>query len=188
MTFQIPTIPRIKRATRTFALLAQIIQISKTHGHEIQITSPAIPVTPTPIGHWDSNWQNKNVQRVDYEATHTTTVKRKEKENFTAKDVTGTHTVIPPAQGATPAPPDSKTKAFTHPGQITTQFHQQSQATTTTTQGHHQHHPVLEALLTSPRQFMTFLDENRQQAKLLEYRKELLATYPSLTERTRKHA
>ena len=90
---------------------------------------------------------------MDYEATHTTTVKRKEKENFTARGVTGTHTVMPLVQGATPAPPDSKTKAITHPSLITTQSHQQSQATittTTTTQGHHQHPPVLEALLTSP--------------------------------------
>ena len=119
----------------------------------MQITSPAIPVTPTPLATGTATGRTRNVQRVDYEATHTTTVKRKEKENFTAKDVTGTHTVIPLVQDATPAPPDSKTKAITHPGQTTTQFHQQSQATittTTTTQGHHQHHPVLEALLTSP--------------------------------------
>ena len=107
-------------------------------------------MTPTPLATGTATDRTKNVQRVDYEATHITTVKRKEKENFTAKDVTGTHTVIPLVQGATPAPPDSKTKAIIHPGQITTQFHQQSQATTTTTQGHHQHHPVLEALLTSP--------------------------------------
>ena len=90
---------------------------------------------------------------VDYEATHTTTVKREGKENFTAKDVTGTHTVIPLVQDVTPAPPGSKTKAIIHPDQSTTQSHQQSQATittTTTAQGHHQHRPVLEALLISP--------------------------------------
>ena len=36
-------------------------------------------------------------------------------------------------------------------------------------------------------QFMTFLDETRQQAKLLEYRKSCWPTYPSLTGKTRKH-
>ena len=87
------------------------------------------------------------------EATHTTTVKRKEKKNFTAKGVTGTHTVMPHVQGnATQAPPGSNTKATIHHGQTTTQFHQQNQTTTitttttTTTQGHHQHPPALEAM------------------------------------------
>ena len=84
-------------------------------------------------------------------------MKRKEKENFTAGGVTGTHTVMPHAQGnATQAPPDSNTKAIIHPGQTTTQFHQQSQittittTTTTTTQGHHQHPPALEATRRLP--------------------------------------
>ena len=77
------------------------------------------------------------------------------------------------------APPGSNTKAIIHPGKTaTTQYHQQSQTTiitTTTTQDHHQHLPVLGALQTSPSSVMTFLDESRQQAKLIEYRKELLA-------------
>ena len=93
-------------------------------------------------------------------ATHTTTVKRKGKENFTARGVTDTHIAMLHVQGnATQAPPGSNTKAIIHPGQITTQFHLQSQATiitttttttTITTQGHHQHPPVLEAMRTSP--------------------------------------
>ena len=97
---------------------------------------------------------------MDFAATHTTTVKRKEKENFIVTGVRDTHIAMLHAQGnATQAPPGSNTKATIHHGQITTQFHQQSQATiitttttttTITTQGHHQHPPVLEALRTSP--------------------------------------
>ena len=87
-------------------------------------------------------------------ATHTTTVKRKEKENFTAKGVIDTHIAMLHVQGnATQAPPGSNTKATIHPGQTTTQYHQQSQATTTTTtttQDRHQHPPVLGVLRTSP--------------------------------------
>ena len=101
--------------------------------------------------------RTKNAQHADCEATHTTAVKRKEKEIFTAEDVTDTHTVMPHVQdNATQVPPDSNTKAITHPGQTITQSHQQSQTTTisttttTTTQGHHQHPPVLEAMRTSP--------------------------------------
>ena len=108
------------------------------------------------IGHWDSNWQNKKCTACGLRG-HTyynCEKKRKEKENFTARGVTGTHTVMPHVQGnATQAPPDSNTKTTIHPGQTTTQFHQQNQTTTittTTTQGHHQHPPVLEAMRTSP--------------------------------------
>ena len=119
-------------------------------------------------------------------------MKRKEKEIFTAGDATGTHTVMPHVQGnATQAPPDSNTKAITHPGQTITQFHQQSQittttTTTTTTQGHHQHPPVLGSNADITQQFMTFLDETRQQAKLLEYRKELLANIPIFDRKDKK--
>ena len=97
---------------------------------------------------------------MDFAATHTTTAKRKEKENFTARGVIDTHIAMLHVQdNATQAPPGSNTKATIHHGQITTQFHQQSQATiiitttttiTITTQGHYQHPPVLEALQTSP--------------------------------------
>ena len=97
---------------------------------------------------------------MDFVASHTTTVKRKEKENFTAEGVTDIHTVMPRVQdNVTQAHPGSNTKAIIHPGQITTQFHQQNHVTTITTtittttittQGHHQHPPVLEAMWTSP--------------------------------------
>ena len=100
---------------------------------------------------------------MDFADTHTTTVKRKEKENFTARGVTDTHIAMLHVQdNATQAPPGFNTKATIHHSQITTQFHQQNQATiitiittttittTITTQDHHQHPPVLEALWTSP--------------------------------------
>ena len=143
-----------------------------------EISSPAIPVTPTPLATGTATGRTRNVQHVDYEATHSTTVKRKEKENFTAKDVTGTHTVMPLVQGATPALPDSKTKAIIHPGQITTQFHQQSQATSNYNTRPSPAPSSTGSAADITQQFMTFLDENRQQAKLLEYRKELLANIP----------
>ena len=92
-------------------------------------------------------------------ATQSTTVKRKEKEIFTARGVIDTHIVMLHVQGnATQAPPGSNTKTIIHPSQTTTQYHQQSQATTitittttttTTTQDCHQHPPVLGVLQTS---------------------------------------
>ena len=110
-------------------------------------------MTPTPLATGTATGKARNVQRVDYEATHTTTARKEGEENFTAKDATGIHIQIPLVQDVTPTPPGSKSKAIIHPGQSTTQSQQQSQATITTTttpQGLHQHRPVLEALLTSP--------------------------------------
>ena len=148
-----------------FALIAQITQNTKikTHGHEILIIAgiinPVIPVTQTPLATGTATGKTKSAQHVDFVATHSTTVKRKEKENFTAKGVIDAHIVTLHVQGnATQARPGSNTKAIIHPGQTTTQYHQQSQATTTTittttttttTQDRHQHPPVLGALQTS---------------------------------------
>ena len=71
--------------------------------------------------------KTKSAQHADFVATHTTTVKRKEKENFTAAGVRDTHTAMLHVQGnVTQAPPGSNTKGITHPSQTMTQYHQQS--------------------------------------------------------------
>ena len=111
-------------------------------------------MTPTPLATGRATGTTRNAQRVDYEVTHTTTARKEREENFTANDATGTTTQILLVQDVTPAPPGSRTKvkAIIHHGQSTTQSQQQNQITitmATTPQDRHQHHPVLEALLTS---------------------------------------
>ena len=109
-----------------------------------------------PLATGTATGKTKSAQHVDFVDTHTTIVKRKEKENFTVTGVGSTPIVILHAQdNTTQAPPGFNTKATIHHDQTTTQFHQQSRATITTTttittQGHYQHPPVLEALRTSP--------------------------------------
>ena len=83
---------------------------------------------------------------------------------------------------ATQAPPGSNTtttKAIHHHGRTaTTQYLQQNQTTTittTTTQDHHQHPSSAASTADITQLFVMHLDENRQQTRLMEYRKELLA-------------
>ena len=108
-------------------------------------------------------------------------MKRKEKENFTARGVTGTHTVMPLVQGTTPAPP-----GFQHQGHHSPRPDNHTIPPAEPSYNNYNNYNTRPSPAPSStgsaaditQQFMTFLDENRQQAKLLEYRKELLANIP----------
>ena len=133
------------------------------------------------IGHWDSNWQNKKCTACGLRGhTYHNCEKRRRGELYCKRCNRYTHS------DTTCSRRNSSTPRFQN-------------------QGHHSPRPVNHTIppaepnynnynnySTRPsptrsstgsaaditQQFMTFLDENRQQAKLLEYRKELLANIP----------
>ena len=118
---------------------------------------------------------------MDFAATHTTTAKRKGKENFTARDVTDTHIATPHVQGnTTPAPPGQHQGHHSpRPDNHTIPPAEPSYNNYNNYNNHNTRPSPAPSSTGSTaditQQFMTFLDESRQQAKLLEYRKELLA-------------
>ena len=147
----------------------------------MQISSPAIPVTPTPLATGTVTGRTRSVQHVDLRGhTYHNCEKRRRGELYCKRCNRYTHS------DTTCSRRNSSTPRFQN-------------------QGHHSPRPVNHTIppaepnynnynnySTRPspapsstgsaaditQQFITFLDENRQQAKLLEYRKELLANIP----------
>ena len=115
--------------------------------------------------------------------THNTIVKRKEKENFTVTDARGIHTAMLHARCyTTQAPPGSNTittKAFHHPwpdGNYTIPPAEPNYNNYNNYNSRPSPAASSAGSATDITQlFVMHLDENRQQTKLMEYRKDLLA-------------
>ena len=127
------------------------------------------------IGHWDNNWQNKKCTACGFRGhTYYNCEKKRKGELYCKRCNRYTH-----CDATCSRQRNSSTPRFQHQGHHSPRpdNHTIPPAEPSYNHDHHQHPPVLEALRTT-QQFMTFLDESRQQAKLLEYRKELLANIP----------
>ena len=143
------------------------------------------------IGHWDNNWHSQKCTACSHHGHTAYNCEKKEIENFTVTDAGGTHTARLHAQCyATRAPPGSNTittKAIHHHDRMaTTQYLQRNQTTKQL-----QHKAITStssagSAVDITQMFVMHLDENRQQTKLIEYRKDLLANVSTYNGKDKK--
>ena len=133
------------------------------------------------IGHWDSNWQNRKCTACGFRGhTYYNCEKKRKGELYCNRCKKYTHcddTCSRQRNSSTPrfqhqghhSPwPDNHTISPSEPSYNYNNYNTRPSPAPSST-GSNAH---------VTQQFMTFLDETRQQAKLLEYRKELLANIP----------
>ena len=134
------------------------------------------------IGHWDSNWQNRKCTACGFHGhTHYNCEKKRNGELYCNRCKRSTHCNATCSRQC-----NSSTPRFQHQG------HSPRSDTIPPAEPSYHNYNNYNNYNTRPspapsstgstaevtQQFMTFLDESRQQAKLLEYRKELLANIP----------
>ena len=131
------------------------------------------------IGHWDNNWQNKKCTACGFHGhTHYNCEKKRNGELYCNRCKRYTH-----CDATCSRQRNSSTPRFQHQGHSP-----QSDTIPPAEPSYNNYNNYNSRPSPAPssfgsaaditQQFMTFLDENRQQAKLLEYRKELLANIP----------
>ena len=134
------------------------------------------------IGHWDNNWQNRKCTACGFRShTHYNCEKKRNGELYCNRCKRSTH-----CDATCSRQRNSSTPRFQHQG------HSPRSDTIPPAEPSYHNYNNYNNYNTRPspapsstrstadvtQQFMTFLDESRQQAKLLEYRKELLANIP----------
>ena len=134
------------------------------------------------IGHWDNNWQNRKCTACGFRGhTHYNCDKKRNGELYCNRCKRSTH-----CDATCSRQRNSSTPRFQHQG------HSPRSDTIPPAEPSYHSYNNYNNYNTRPspapsstgstvevtQQFMTFLDESRQQAKLLEYRKELLANIP----------
>ena len=131
------------------------------------------------IGHWDSNWQNRKCTACGFRGhTHYNCEKKRNGELYCNRCRRSTH-----CDATCSRQRNSSTPRFQH------QDHSPRSDTIPPAEpNYHNYNNYNTRPSPAPsstgstaevtQQFMTFLDESREQAKLLEYRKELLANIP----------
>ena len=130
------------------------------------------------IGHWDSNWQNKKCTACGLRGhTYYNCEKKRKEELYCRRCNRYTHC------DATCSRRNSSTPRFPHQSHHSPRPDNHTIPPAEPNYNNYNHYnsrpsPTPSSTGSNPevtQQFMTFLDETRQQAKLLEYRKELLA-------------
>ena len=133
------------------------------------------------IGHWDSNWQNKKCTACGLRGhTYYNCEKKRKGELYCKRCNRYTHC------DATCSRRNSSTPRFQNQGHHSPRPDNHTIPPAEPSYNNYNNYNTRPSPAPSStgsaaditQQFMTFLDENRQQAKLLEYRKELLANIP----------
>ena len=134
------------------------------------------------IGHWDSNWQNKKCTACRFRShTYYNCEKKRKGELYYKRCNRYTH-----CDATCSRQRNSSTPRFQHQGHHSPRPDNHTVPPAEPSYNNYNNYnnyntrpsPAPSSTGSTALQFMTFLDESRQQSKLLEYRKELLANIP----------